>query len=107
MTAFTSPRMLKIIGSGVNTPGARNLISGNGDEGISLDGADNNRVSGNYIGTNAAGTAILGNADFGIVLGNGAQNNTIGGDTVPLPATSSRGVSATAFTSPATRPRAT
>ena len=66
---------------GGETPGERNLISGNGDEGIALDGADNNRVSGNYIGTNAAGTAILGNADFGIYLGNGAQGNTIGGDT--------------------------
>jgi titin len=66
---------------GGDTPGERNLISGNGDEGIALDGADNNTVSGNYIGVNASGTATLVNDGFGIYMGNGAQGNTIGGDT--------------------------
>ena len=66
---------------GGNTPGSRNLISGNGDEGIAIDGGDGNTVSGNFIGTNAYGTAVLMNGDFGIYLGSGAQGNTIGGDT--------------------------
>jgi titin len=65
---------------GGEAPGEGNLISGNGDDGISLDGASNNRVSGNYIGTNAAGTALLGESDFGIYIGGGAKNNIIGGD---------------------------
>ncbi len=66
---------------GGDVPGHGNLISGNGDEGIALEGAGNNRISGNYIGTTAAGSALLGNGGFGIYLGSGAQNNTIGGET--------------------------
>lgn len=66
---------------GGDTDGERNVISGNGDEGIALDGADDNTVTGNYIGVNAAGTAALGNDDFGMYIGGGAQNNTIGGTT--------------------------
>jgi len=53
-----------IIGAGSNTiggtvAGARNLISGNGLDGIFLDGAfaANNVVQGNYIGTGASGAA--------------------------------------------------
>jgi hypothetical protein len=48
--------------------GARNVISGNDDHGISVEG-DHDGVTviqGNYIGTNAAGTAALGNAGAGI-----------------------------------------
>ena len=61
---------------GGTTAGAGNLISGNLDRGITLDG-DNNRVQGNYIGTDASGTLPLGNARSGIEVG--GNGNTIGG----------------------------
>lgn len=57
-------------------PGARNLISGNRDDGVALL-ARNNFVQGNYIGTNAAGTAALRNRQYGVYIE--AGNNTIGG----------------------------
>jgi uncharacterized repeat protein (TIGR01451 family) len=63
--------------------GARNLISGNGFDGVSIEAsggvATGNQVLGNYIGTDAAGTSLLGNAGYGIRVGSGAGNNTIGG----------------------------
>ena len=70
-------------GTGVND---RNVISGNGDDGVSIDGASGTVVIGNYIGTNAAGTAVIGNAGDGVAiqLGGGvtpAVNNRIGGTT--------------------------
>ena len=73
-------------GANANTIGgataeARNLISGNNDYGITIDGTSTtgNFVLGNYIGTNAAGTAAVANANDGIVISNGASTNTIGG----------------------------
>lgn len=51
------------IGSSVS--GTGNVISGNGDKGIS-GGQTANSVKGNYIGTNAAGTAAIGNTATGI-----------------------------------------
>jgi hypothetical protein len=71
---------------GGDTPGERNLISGNAHHGISIyclqsSGTDHNRVSGNYIGTDATGTAALGNGTFGVAIGYGAQYNVIGGTT--------------------------
>jgi len=61
----------------------RNVISGNDRSGVYISGdeADNNIISGNYIGTAANGTDPLGNTEYGVYIGNGAQNNTIGGDT--------------------------
>ena len=58
--------------------GERNVISGNGIDGIAIQGASDNVVLRNYIGTNAAGTAALGNAEDGVWLDN-AVDNTIGG----------------------------
>jgi parallel beta-helix repeat protein len=59
--------------------GARNVISGNGTDGILLDGiAFNDAVEGNYIGTNAAGTAAVGNGT-GIHIGSEDGGNTVGG----------------------------
>jgi hypothetical protein len=78
-------------GAGGNTVGgtataARNLISGNGGDGLVIAdaGTSGNVVAGNYIGTNAAGTAALGNgttAAFanGVLLTGGAGGNLIGG----------------------------
>ena len=55
-------------GEGCN--GACNLICGNNQEGLAIDGtgAVENRVSGNYIGTDQAGTADLGNGFDGILI---------------------------------------
>jgi hypothetical protein len=65
---------------GGTTAAARNVVSGNGDDGIEITGAiaTNNAVQGNYVGLNAAGTGAVGNANDGIVVWLG-QNNTIGG----------------------------
>jgi len=69
---------------GGSTAGARNVISGNGQNGIRLDPAGGtitaNIIKGNYIGLNAAGTAGIGNSQAGIAMGNGTVTNTeIGG----------------------------
>ena len=63
--------------------GAGNLISGNGDEGIDIEGsgATGNLIQGNYIGTDVTGTAALGNVSEGVSMDSDAYNNTIGGTT--------------------------
>ncbi len=66
---------------GGDTPEERNVISGNGDDGVAIDDSNGNVISGNYIGTNAGGTVALGNGDFGVVIVGGAQNNIVGGTT--------------------------
>jgi hypothetical protein len=63
--------------------GARNTISGNGDDGITIlnsvnsGGATGNQVLGNRIGIEADGSGSLGNDDDGVSIA--ASNNTIGG----------------------------
>lgn len=57
-------------------PGAGNLISGNLNRGITLDGGTN-LVQGNLIGTDVTGTQPLGNARSGVEIGGPA--NTVGG----------------------------
>ena len=68
---------------GGTTTAARNIISGNGENGISLrQASDNNQILGNYIGTNAAGTLALGNGANGIMFLNlGLIGNSIGSTT--------------------------
>jgi titin len=65
---------------GGTTPGARNVVSGNGGSGLYLDGAatKGNLVQGNYLGTDRTGTVAIHNAGDGVTL-NGAPGNTIGG----------------------------
>ena len=61
---------------GGNDATARNVISGNADEGVYISGGTGNVVQGNYVGTNAAGSADLGNGGlgvFGIRLARGAR----------------------------------
>lgn len=67
------------IGGGIAS--ARNVISGNGIEGISIFGSAStgNQVVGNFIGTDVDGTSALGNADDGVAIAFGAGGNTIGG----------------------------
>jgi CSLREA domain-containing protein len=69
-------------------PGEGNLISGNGQDGISIVGqaAQDIKVGGNWIGLNAAGTAALPNLGNGISLlpgagGNGPHATEIGDET--------------------------
>jgi CSLREA domain-containing protein len=65
---------------GGTTAAARNLISGNGQQGVNIGGAGatGNKVQGNFIGTNAAGTAALANSLNGVFISD-VTNNTIGG----------------------------
>lgn len=50
------------------TAGARNIISGNGTDGIVINtkGGDGNVIQGNYIGTDVTGTKRIGNLNYGI-----------------------------------------
>ncbi len=64
---------------GGSKPAARNLISGNNNQGVLLDsGASGNAVEGDYIGTDVTGVNRLGNNGGGVVLYD-APANTIGG----------------------------
>ncbi len=66
---------------GGTTAGARNVISGNTQDGVQItgNGTSGNAVEGNYIGTNAAGTGIVANSSDGVHILSGATNNTVGG----------------------------
>jgi hypothetical protein len=76
---------------GGTTPAARNVISGNGKQGIyisrttsPLADASGNRIEGNYVGTDKNGSVALGNGNFGFQTGDGvwidgASNNVVGG----------------------------
>jgi hypothetical protein len=63
------------------TAGARNLISGNTNDGIDISGSNKNLIEGNYIGSNAGGTAGLPNGSRGVSISGGSSSNTIGGAT--------------------------
>ncbi|MFL6278125.1 MAG: BACON domain-containing protein [Blastocatellia bacterium] len=69
------------IGGSVAT--ARNVISGNGTEGVRINDAtaNHNFVKGNYIGTKIDGVTPQPNGADGIFLLNSANNNQIGGVT--------------------------
>lgn len=66
-----------IVGIGPSGEGYRNVVSGNENDGISLQGADSNMIAGNFIGTNVNGTAAVPNRN-GIYLTAGSSSNTIG-----------------------------
>ncbi|MCK6623696.1 MAG: hypothetical protein DPW09_02050 [Anaerolineae bacterium] len=65
---------------GGTTTEARNLISGNNNDGVIIASVDatGNLVQGNFIGTDVTGAAILGNFFNGVSI-SGASGNTIGG----------------------------
>ncbi len=69
---------------GGGPPSARNVISGNGGEGVWIygDGADRNDVSGNYIGTDSSGVFDVGNTSSGVFIAGGAEDNEIGPDNI-------------------------
>jgi hypothetical protein len=67
---------------------ARNVVSGNANEGVGIDGdgTTGNLVEGNYLGTDAKGTTAydpnghpLGNSYDGVYIAGGASGNTVGG----------------------------
>ncbi|HEX6625089.1 MAG TPA: Calx-beta domain-containing protein, partial [Pyrinomonadaceae bacterium] len=62
---------------GGTAAGARNVISGNGDDGILLNG-NANTVQGNFIGTDITGVFNLGNSGEGVFI-NSRNNNAVGG----------------------------
>ena len=66
---------------GGTTVADRNVISGNGQSGITIYDAQstNNTVIGNFIGTDATGSYAIGNGADGIAMSGGASSNTIGG----------------------------
>jgi hypothetical protein len=80
-TALANGTGVEVAGSG-NTVGgmagaARNIISGNVNDGVLIDpGAANDLVQGNYIGTDRTGSKILPNNNGVEVAG---TNNTVGG----------------------------
>jgi hypothetical protein len=66
---------------GGDLPGAGNVISGNGDQGVLIqdDGTSGNFVQGNLIGLNAAGNAAVPNTWSGVEIADGAGANLVGG----------------------------
>jgi VCBS repeat-containing protein len=66
---------------GGTTAGAGNVISGNTNLGIDINGSNNNQVQGNIIGLGANGSTAIGNGAEGVGLQNGSTGNTIGGTT--------------------------
>ena len=62
----------------------RNIISGNGDDGVEIScnntgNSSGNNVRGNFIGTDTGGTAAIANAQSGVHCGTFTANNTVGG----------------------------
>ena len=66
---------------GGTTIAARNVISGNGSEGLRIQGvgASWNLIQGNFIGTDAGGNSAVPNGWTGLTIFSGATSNTIGG----------------------------
>ena len=58
---------------GGTTAAARNVISANGWRGIVVNGANANRILGNYVGVDASGLADLGNGISGVEVFNSTQ----------------------------------
>ena len=70
---------------GGTTAAAGNLISGNTENGVEINGTTSgNVIEGDDIGTVAGGTAALANGTNGVEIDSGATANTIGGTTTTL-----------------------
>lgn len=67
---------------GGTTPAARNIISGNRGDGVSLRfDAERNLIQGNYIGTNLVGRTVIPNGGSGVLITDDARSNEVGGAT--------------------------
>jgi hypothetical protein len=64
---------------GSTQPDSRNVISGNGGDGVVISGGNENRIEGNYIGTTADGSGDVGNTQDGVFIDNGADLTAVGG----------------------------
>ncbi|HKZ26575.1 MAG TPA: right-handed parallel beta-helix repeat-containing protein [Rubrobacteraceae bacterium] len=68
---------------GGTATGARNILSGNGGDGVQIVGGlgtTGNEILGNYIGTDKNGTSALGNTEEGVLIFS-VSDNTVGGTT--------------------------
>ena len=65
---------------GGNSAGARNVVSGNTDYGISIAGTNTlgNRILGNYVGVDPSGTIGMGNGSYGLTVSQ-APGTLVGG----------------------------
>jgi hypothetical protein len=75
---------LELRSSSANTIGgtsaaARNVISGNDQDGVYLYQSSKNLIRGNYLGTDAGGGTPLGNGNHGILIDNVSTRNEVGG----------------------------
>ena len=66
---------------GGTNPAERNIVSGNDQDGIGLqgDGVENNIIINNYVGLKQSGNTILRNGADGVDVAEGVANNWIGG----------------------------
>lgn len=66
---------------GGTLPAARNVISGNGNQGVTISdaGTNSNVVAGNYVGLDATGISKVANTYGGVEIYGGAQSNQVGG----------------------------
>ncbi len=65
---------------GTDLAAERNVISGNGTNGIEISGGSaDNVVAGDLIGTDLTGTVVIGNAKAGVAIDQDSPGNTIGG----------------------------
>ncbi len=62
---------------GGTSPGARNVISGNSNDGIDIFTGNGTVIAGNFIGVDVTGTQPLGNGNYGISIS--STNVTVGG----------------------------
>ena len=58
---------------------ARNLVSGNNDDGINIDATNNSIIQGNMVGLDINGTTAIGNTGDGILIELSSVDNTVGG----------------------------
>ncbi len=61
-------------------PRDRNIVSANGNNGITVNSGSANLILGNYVGTDVTGTIALGNHGHGVSLEIGAFNNVVQGN---------------------------
>jgi len=65
------------------TAAARNVISGNGNNGIGMGGAGGgNVIEGNYVGVTSNGLSVLPNNGIGVYVESSTQTNTIEGNVI-------------------------